>query len=63
MKTITILTSGLHPAMFAPLTFLSTSHLSYEQGWSTDGGASGPFYLGVTTMVIPPEWTKLEFPL
>lgn len=60
MKTITILTSGHNPAVFAPMTFLSKAMLTYELGSSTDDGVSGPFYRGSTVLVIPPEWTKSE---
>lgn len=60
MKTITLLTSGLHPAVFAPMTFLSTAMLTYELGSSTYDGVSGPFYRGSAVLVIPPEWTKSE---
>lgn len=62
MKTITILTNGVHPIQFAPITGLMRAKLVAVNGWSTVGGATGPFYQSFNNdiQVLPPEWSESE---
>jgi hypothetical protein len=62
MKTITILTNGIHPLQFAPITGLSQAKLVAVNGWSTVNGATGPFYQSFNgdVHVLPPEWSEAE---